>query len=299
MKKMLIFLVGLVFFTVTDQRILEEEAKKGRISETFYLEEDFRSQPVSETFLEEIGNFEDPGEAVGFYFLETNYGEDTFYLTDAKILTETERLTDTKKWKKRMDWWQRQRGYEDYADTCRQIWNDVQYFPVASGNGADENRITFGNSWMQERTYGGKRGHEGTDLMPKENKRGTYPIVSMTDGIVSQKGWLEKGGYRLGILAPGGAYFYYAHLDSYANLKEGDPVKAGDFLGFMGDSGYGEEGTTGKFPVHLHVGIYLNRGEQEISINPYPVLCYLKDRSVNSVRQVFSTTGAIQEFMIY
>ena len=181
MKKMLIFLVGLVFFTVTDQRILEEEAKKGRISETFYLEEDFRSQPVSETFLEEIGNFEDPGEAVGFYFLETNYGEDTFYLTDAKILTETERLTDTKKWKKRMNWWQRQRGYEDYADTCRQIWNDVQYFPVASGNGADENRITFGNSWMQERTYGGKRGHEGTDLMPKENKRGTYPIVSMTD----------------------------------------------------------------------------------------------------------------------
>ena len=71
MKKLLIFLVGLVFFTVTDQRILEEEAKKGRISETFYLEEDFRSQPVSETFLEEIGNFEDPGEAVGFYFLET------------------------------------------------------------------------------------------------------------------------------------------------------------------------------------------------------------------------------------
>ena len=63
----------------------------------------------------------------------------------------------------------------------------------------------------------------------------------------------------MGILAPGGAYFYYAHLDSYADLKEGDPVKAGDFLGYMGDSGYGEEGTTGKFPVHLHVGIYLNR----------------------------------------
>lgn len=284
MRKMLIFLVGLVFFTVTDQRVLEEEAKKGRISEKFYLEETFRSQPVDESFVEELRKLDNPGECVALWLLETNYGENTLHLTDTKNLTETKNLAETKKWKKRMKWWQRQRGYEDYADTCRQIWNDVQYFPVALGNGADENRITFGDSWMQERTYGGKRGHEGTDLMPRENKRGTYPVVSMTDGIVSQKGWLEKGGYRLGILAPGGAYFYYAHLDSYADLEEGDPVKAGDFLGFMGDSGYGAEGTRGKFPVHLHVGIYLNRGEEEISINPYPVLYYLKDQYVNSVK---------------
>ena len=178
-----------------------------------------------------------------------------------------------------MNWWQRQRGYEDYADTCRQIWNDVQYFPVASGNGADENRITFGNSWMQERTYGGKRGHEGTDLMPKENKRGTYPIVSMTDGIVSQKGWLEKGGYRLGILAPGGAYFYYAHLDSYAaGLQKGDTVKAGTLLGYMGDTGYGQEGTRGKFPVHLHFGVYYDKNGEEKTIDPYRLLRCLETK---------------------
>lgn len=39
-------------------------------------------------------------------------------------------------------------------------------------------------------------------------------------------------------------------------IKEGDQVQAGEMLGFMGDSGYGEEGTTGQFPVHLHLGIY-------------------------------------------
>ena len=70
----------------------------------------------------------------------------------------------------------------------------------------------------------------------------------MTDGVIVNKGWLEQGGYRLGIVAPGGAYFYYAHLDSYAELEEGDVVQAGDILGYMGDSGYGEEGTKGKFP---------------------------------------------------
>ena len=45
---------------------------------------------------------------------------------------------------------------------------------------------------------------------------------------------------------------------------------AGQLLGFMGDSGYGEEGTTGMFDVHLHVGIYFYDTEgREISMNPY------------------------------
>lgn len=80
----------------------------------------------------------------------------------------------------------------------------------------------------------------------------------MTDGVVEAIGWLTKGGYRIGVRAPGGGYFYYAHLSSYAkDFQPGDAVAAGDILGYMGDTGYGEEGTTGKFPVHLHVGIYV------------------------------------------
>ena len=134
---------------------------------------------------------------------------------------------------------------------------------------------------MFERTYQGERGHEGTDIMPSVNERGVFPVVSMTDGIVENKGWLELGGYRLGIRSPHGAYFYYAHLDSYGNIQEGDEVKAGDFLGFMGDTGYSKtEGTTGKFPVHLHMGIYLYEEGKEVSVNPYPALMYVKDRRV-------------------
>lgn len=122
----------------------------------------------------------------------------------------------------------------------------------------------------------GNGGHEGTDVMASRNQPGLYPVLSMTDGKVTSKGWLEKGGWRIGVTAPGGGYFYYAHLDSYASLNVGDRVKAGDLLGYMGDSGYGKEGTTGQFPVHLHVGIYLYEGEKEISINPYWILKYLE-----------------------
>ena len=67
-------------------------------------------------------------------------------------------------------------------------------------------------------------------------------------------------------------------MESYGkNLKEGSKVKAGEFLGFAGDSGYGEEGTTGQFAVHLHVGIYVpdEKGE-DIAINPYPYLQHLE-----------------------
>ena len=55
-------------------------------------------------------------------------------------------------------------------------------------------------------------------------------------------------------------------------------VKAGQLLGYMGDTGYGkQEGTSGQFPVHLHLGIYLRSEEfQELAVNPYWFLRYLE-----------------------
>ena len=94
----------------------------------------------------------------------------------------------------------------------------------------------------------------------------------MTDGTVTNLGWLEKGGYRIGITSESGTYYYYAHLDSYAGISEGEQVIAGELLGYMGDSGYGPEGTTGQFVVHLHLGIYLTEDGALFSVNPAPIL---------------------------
>lgn len=84
----------------------------------------------------------------------------------------------------------------------------------------------------------------------------------------------------IGITTGDGTYYYYAHLDSYANIKEGDPVKAGELLGYMGDSGYGKEGTVGKFDVHLHMGIYFYEEGEEISVNPYYLLKFLENNKL-------------------
>ena len=116
--------------------------------------------------------------------------------------------------------------------------------------------------------------------MKGENVRGLYPVLSMSDGVVTNIGWLEKGGYRVGITSPNGVYFYYAHLESYADIKKGDNIKAGQLLGFMGDSGYGEEGTVGRFDVHLHLGIYSWDTGEEISVNPYFLLQKLETKKL-------------------
>lgn len=163
------------------------------------------------------------------------------------------------------------------------IWSDLTYFPVPVERG-NALSVSFENSWMSERTFGGKRGHEGTDIMASLNQRGHYPVISISDGVIEKIGWLPQGGYRIGVRSPSGAYFYYAHLYDYAEgIEEGTNVKAGELLGFMGDSGYGEEGTVGNFDVHLHMGIYLNdETGEEFSINPYWIMKYLEDKKLTS-----------------
>lgn len=170
--------------------------------------------------------------------------------------------------------------YKEYMKLYQTVLQDIECFPVAQDIMGGET-TSFDDSWGGARTYGGNRRHEGTDIMTSNNVRGYFPIVSMTDGVVEKKGWLPQGGYRLGIRCASGAYFYYAHLHSYADgIEEGVTVKHGELIGFMGDTGYSEvEGTVGNFDVHLHMGIYIDYKGEEMSINPYQVLKYYEEKT--------------------
>ena len=262
----------LAFFAVLNTGVLISVSGFQRLQKPVVSQPDFRRQPVSETMQVYLKQAADPGRDVGLYWMATDFENRRF---PGKVSPSG--------FQKLYRQWRNQTGWDAYVQSCRAIWNDVKYFPIPQSLDDTEDKISYVDSWMFERNYGGKRGHEGTDIMAKKNTPGYYPVVSMTDGVVTEKGWLEKGGWRIGITAPTGAYFYYAHLDSYAELEKGDPVKAGDLLGYMGDSGYGEEGTTGEFPVHLHLGIYLKEGTEEISVNPYPVLRYAENARIKCV----------------
>lgn len=179
----------------------------------------------------------------------------------------------------------REGGYMSSAD-MKIMLSDAVYFPVPESSINSEATVSYENSWMFERTFGGKRGHEGCDIMADIDRRGMYPVISISSGKIEKLGWLRQGGYRIGIRSENGFYFYYAHLYSYAEgLQEGNEVKAGELLGYMGDSGYSDTvGTVGNFSVHLHLGLYINTSDgEELSLNPYPLLRKLDSEKLSYI----------------
>ncbi|MEW9502615.1 M23 family metallopeptidase [Jeotgalibacillus marinus] len=129
--------------------------------------------------------------------------------------------------------------------------------------------FSYRSTWGDSRGWGGRRMHEGTDLFASSG----VPVLATTNGIVEVAGWNDFGGWRIGIRDVHNTYHYYAHLSGFSEeIKEGDIVKTGTVIGYVGSSGYGKEGTSGKFPPHLHYGMYRDNGRTEWAFDPYPSL---------------------------
>lgn len=170
-------------------------------------------------------------------------------------------------------------SFSEKARIYDALAKDLRVFPIPRNTDPACAYVSYENGWGDPRTFGGERRHEGTDIMGDQYPDGTYPVLSMTNGIVEKIGWLKLGGWRIGIRSENGLYCYYAHMDSYAaGLEMGSIVKAGDVIGYMGSTGYSTiEGTKGNFAVHLHVGIYVPaEGQEDVSINPYYLMKYLE-----------------------
>ncbi|WP_182201562.1 M23 family metallopeptidase [Paraliobacillus salinarum] len=128
---------------------------------------------------------------------------------------------------------------------------------------------TYRSTWGDARGFGGRRIHEGTDIFASY---GT-PVKASRYGVVEIVGWNRFGGWRIGIRDIYNTYHYYAHLNGFTEgLSVGDVIKPGDVIGSVGSSGYGPPGTSGKFPPHLHYGMYKDNGYSEWSFDPYPYL---------------------------
>ncbi|WP_245987729.1 M23 family metallopeptidase [Cohnella lupini] len=132
-----------------------------------------------------------------------------------------------------------------------------------------KSNYSFRSTWGNSRGWGGKRIHEGTDIFAGHG----VPVRSTSYGVIEMKGWNAYGGWRIGIRDLNNLYHYYAHLSGFdKKLKAGDIVRPGQVVGWVGSSGYGRPGTQGKFPPHLHYGIYRDRGLVEWAFDPYPLL---------------------------
>ena len=139
------------------------------------------------------------------------------------------------------------------------------YSPIARGY-YFSHYDDFGNG----RSYGFRRRHLGNDLM---GSTGT-PIIAIEDGYVEALGWNQYGGWRVGIRSfDGKRYYYYAHLRKdfpyHKALYEGSFVKAGDVIGYLGQSGYSTKENVNNIDTpHLHLGLQLIFDEsQKESVN--------------------------------
>ena len=101
-------------------------------------------------------------------------------------------------------------------------------------------------------TFGAARAgvgwHHGEDIFAPLGA----PLLAVADGTVFSVGWNDLGGYRLWLRDRQGNQFYYAHLSAFSPLAvDGNEVKAGDVVGFVGNTGDAQ--TT---PYHLHFEIH-------------------------------------------
>lgn len=125
------------------------------------------------------------------------------------------------------------------------------HIPVLFGVALDDITENFGDP-----RGGGTRLHEGLDMLAP---LGT-PIVSPTDAVVMKTGDGPSSGLVVYTANPGGETFVYMHLDEIADIESGDVLRAGDIIGYMGDTG-NANGIS-----HLHFEVRDDRD----ATDPYP-----------------------------
>lgn len=121
------------------------------------------------------------------------------------------------------------------------------------------------DTWGDARSEG--RSHEGIDILAPEGTR----VRAVADGRIVKFFDSVRGGVTIYQFDPSERFvYYYAHLRARATgLAEGDHVRQGDVIGYVGQ--------TGNAPIpHLHFEIQLLGPERHWweaeSMNPYPYL---------------------------
>lgn len=118
-------------------------------------------------------------------------------------------------------------------------------------------------------TRGGARRHEAMDIFAPRNA----PVVAVEEGTIARLFFSRAGGITVYQFDPSERYvYYYAHLERYADgLREGDRVRRGQVIGYVGTSGNAPKNTP-----HLHFAIFRLTDEKRwwegTPIDPYEVL---------------------------
>ena len=136
-------------------------------------------------------------------------------------------------------------------------------FPVGDPHSFSD---SFGAPRMMGSSY--EHAHRGTDILAPRNT----PLLACERGIITRVGTDVLGGNKIWVKGESGTYYYYAHLESFAEgMVDGTVVAPGDVIGYVGTSGNASGG-----PPHVHFEIHPDGGA---AVNPYPLLKVVDDLS--------------------
>jgi murein DD-endopeptidase MepM/ murein hydrolase activator NlpD len=126
---------------------------------------------------------------------------------------------------------------------------------------------TLHSSFAEKR--GSNRVHEAIDILAARHT----PVIAVEDGTVARLFASEAGGTTIYQFDPTSTYvYYYAHLQRYApGLEEGQKVRRGDVIGYVGTTGNAPEDTP-----HLHFAIFRMTEKKQwwqgTPIDPFDIL---------------------------
>ena len=115
----------------------------------------------------------------------------------------------------------------------------------------------------------GTRAHEAIDILAPRNT----PVKAVDDGTIARLFESKAGGTTIYQFDPTEQFcYYYAHLERYADgLHEGDKLKKGQIIGYVGTSGNAPKNTP-----HLHFAVFkltsAKRWWEGNPIDPYDIL---------------------------
>ena len=116
---------------------------------------------------------------------------------------------------------------------------------------------------------GDARRHEAIDILAPRNT----PVKAVDDGRIARLFQSKAGGITIYQFDSSERYcYYYAHLERYADgLREGQPVKKGEVIGYVGVSGNAPENTP-----HLHFAVFrlseAKRWWEGTPLDPFDIL---------------------------